>query len=72
MDLASIWTSTRDSFDVERYPAITHTADQVEVIAEDDYLVKAQLTIRGASRESRPEDPLPGSVDHTLVGGRRR
>ena len=40
-----------DFLDVERYPAITHTADQVEVIAEDDYLVKAQLTIRGASRE---------------------
>ena len=61
IDAKSLWTGepdrdahlrSADFLDVEHYPAITYAADQVEVMGENDYLVKGQLTIRGTSREA--------------------
>ena len=60
IDARSVWTGepdrdahlrSADFLDVEHYPAITYTGDQVQVIGEHDYLLKGQLTIRGISRD---------------------
>jgi len=60
IDARSVWTGepdrdahlrSADFLDVEHYPAITYTGDQVQVMGEHDYLVKGQLTIRGISRD---------------------
>ena len=41
-----------DFLDVEHYPEITFTGDQVEVKGEYDYTVTGALTIRGVTREA--------------------
>jgi polyisoprenoid-binding protein YceI len=59
IDAKSLWTGepdrdahlrSADFLDVDHYPAITYSGDQVEVVGEHDYIVKGQLTIRGVSR----------------------
>jgi polyisoprenoid-binding protein YceI len=60
IDAKSTWTGepdrdahlrSADFLDVEHYPAITYSGDQVQVMGAHDYLVKGQLTIRGISRD---------------------
>ncbi len=60
IDAGGIWTGVQerddhlrsaDFLDVENYPRITFTGDQVEVKGEYDYAVTGDLTIRGITRK---------------------
>jgi polyisoprenoid-binding protein YceI len=60
IDAKSIWTGepdrdahlrSADFLDVEHYPEITFTGDQVEVAGDHDFLLTGRLTLRGATRE---------------------
>jgi polyisoprenoid-binding protein YceI len=59
IDTRTLWTGepdrdahlrSADFLDVEKYPEITFTGDQVELIGVHDYLVRGDLTIRGVTR----------------------
>jgi len=60
IDAGTLWTGVKerddhlrsaDFLDVENYPRITFTGDQVEVKGEYDYAVTGDLTIRGITRK---------------------
>ncbi len=60
IDASGIWTGepdrdqhlrSPDFLDVENYPEITFTANQIEVIGDHDYIVTGDLTIRGITRQ---------------------
>jgi len=60
IDAKSLWTGepdrdahlrSADFLDVEHFPTISFTGDQVQVVGEHDYLVKGRLTIRGVARD---------------------
>ena len=40
-----------DFLDVEHYPRITFTGNEVEIVGARDYILRGALTIRGGSRE---------------------
>jgi len=59
IDAQSLWTGEAgrdahlrgaDFLDVEHYPEITFTGQQVDIIGDHDYLLTGQLTIRGVTR----------------------
>lgn len=59
IDTTGIWTGqpqrdahlrSADFLDVENFPQITFTGDQVELSGDHDYLVTGDLTIRGVTR----------------------
>lgn len=61
IDAREIWTGDRDRdahlrsadfLDVERYPEITFTSKQVELLSENEAVVTGDLTIRGMTREA--------------------
>lgn len=61
IDARSLWTGepardahlrSADFLDVEHFPLITFSSDQVNVIGEHDYFVKGPLNIRGVTREA--------------------
>jgi len=60
IDAGTIWTGqpqrdahlrSADLLDVEHYPRITFTGNQVEIAGARDYILRGTLTIRGVSRE---------------------
>ena len=60
IDAATLWTGVNerddhlrsaDFLDVETYPQITFTGNQVEVKGEHDYAVTGDLTIRGITKK---------------------
>jgi polyisoprenoid-binding protein YceI len=60
IDAKNIWSGepdrdahlrSADFLDVEKYPEITFTGDQVELTGCSDYLVHGDLTIRGVTRK---------------------
>jgi polyisoprenoid-binding protein YceI len=60
IDAKTLWTGepdrdahlrSADFFDVEHYPEITFTGDEVEIVDGHDYLVTGSLTIRGITRK---------------------
>jgi polyisoprenoid-binding protein YceI len=59
IDVRGLWTGVKerddhlrsaDFLDVDSYPTITFTGNQVELKGEHDYLVTGDLTIRGVTR----------------------
>jgi polyisoprenoid-binding protein YceI len=59
IDARNLWTGepdrdahlrSPDFLDVEKYPEITFTGDQVEVLGTHDYQMQGDLTIRGVTR----------------------
>ena len=60
IDAGTIWTGepqrdahlrSADFLDVEHYPQITFTGNQVEIAGGRDYILSGPLTIRGVSRD---------------------
>ena len=60
IDAKTLWTGeadrdahlrSADFLDVEQYPEIAFSGNQVEILGGHDYLVTGRLTIRGATRE---------------------
>jgi polyisoprenoid-binding protein YceI len=61
IEAKGIWTGVQerddhlrsaDFLDVENYPEITFSGNQVEVMGEHDYAVTGDLTIRGVTRQA--------------------
>ena len=61
IEAKGIWTGAQerddhlrsaDFLDVEHYPEITFTGNQVEVLGEHDYAVTGDLTVRGVTRKA--------------------
>ena len=61
IDAGTLWTGVKerddhlrsaDFLDVENYPQITFTGNQVEIKGEHDYAVTGDLTVRGVTRKA--------------------